>query len=159
MVFTYARRPIYYAAFFAVPRTHSEQQRPGLTFVWTPRKGVLLQSQTGGIETAWGTSTGGPSPVEATGLKPEYLDGGAAIRYPIPGGGQKTVVFAADRIRVAVEHPGEIIERLPVFDPAAMVSANQKTVRQQETSPVPGKTFSVVELSAQGKLEYEILPV
>ena len=159
LVFTYVRRPNYYAAFFAVPKPRSTQQRPGLTFVWTPRKGVLLQSQTDGTDTAWGTSTGRAAPVEATGLKAEYLDGGAAVRYPLAGGGQKNVVFAEDRIRITVERPGEIIERVPVFDPACVASTAPKEVRRQADSPVPGKTFSVVELRANGKLEYEIRPV
>jgi hypothetical protein len=159
MVFTYVRRPGYYAAFASTTKPASEQERFGLTMVWTPSKGVLLQSQTSGAETAWGTSTGGSLPVEAAGFQAEYLDGGAAVRYPLPGGGQKSVVFAPDRIRVTVERPGEIIERIPVFDPACVASTAQTAVHEQASSPVPGKTFSVVELRAQGKLEYEIRPV
>ena len=58
IVFTYVRRPGYYAAFASAPKVISEQQRLGLTFVWTPKNGVLLQSQTNGGETAWGTSAG-----------------------------------------------------------------------------------------------------
>jgi hypothetical protein len=158
LVFTYVRRPNYYAAFFSVAKPRSTQQRPGLTLVWTPRYGVLLQSQTDGMDTAWGTATADGKPVEAAGLKAEYLDGGAAIRYPIAGGGQKNVVFAEDRIRVTVERPGEIIERVPVFNPACVVSTAHTAVRKQESSPVPGKKFSVVELRADGKLEYEIRP-
>ena len=158
MVFTYVRRPGYYAAFASTTKAASEQERFGLTLVWTPEKGVLLQSQTSGSETAWGTSIGGAMPVEATGMDAEYLDGGAQVRYPIEGGGKKTVVFAKDRILVTVERPGEIVERLPVFDPACVSSAAQKTVNTQPSSPVPGKTFSVVELRAQGKLEYDIRP-
>jgi len=68
-------------------------------------------------------------------------------------------VFAQDRIRVTVERPGEIIERLPAFDAASVVSAVHTQVRAQESTPVPGKKFSVVELRATGKLEYEIRPV
>jgi hypothetical protein len=48
---------------------------------------------------------------------------------------------------------------VPVFDPACVTSTAKIAVHQQPNSPVPGKTLSVVELSAQGKLEYEILPV
>lgn len=158
MVFTYVRRPGYYAAFASTTKVASEQERFGLTLVWTPEKGVLLQSQTSGRETAWGTSTGGPAPVEATGMDAEYLDGGAEIHYPIQGGGKKTLVFAKDRILVTVERPGDIVERIPVFDPACVKSTAQTTVNAQSNSPVPGKTFSIVELKAQGKLEYEIRP-
>jgi hypothetical protein len=162
IVFTYIRRPGYYAAFASAPEPISEQQRLGLTFVWTPSKGVLLQSQTAGRETAWGTaadaSDSGSLPIEARGLNADYSDGGAAVRYPLPGGGQKSLEFAQDRIRVTVERSGDIVERVPVFDPACVASSAQKTVKAQADSPVPGKTFSVVELKAQDKLEYEIRP-
>lgn len=159
MAFTYVRRPSYYAAFSSSTTLASDQERLGLTFIWTPDKGVLLQSQTSGSETAWGTSAGGTRPAEAAGIDAEYLDGGATVRYPIEGGGRKSVVFAEDRIRVTVERPGDIVERVPVFDPACVTSKAKIAVHQQPSSPVPGKTFSVVELSAKDKLEYEIRPV
>ena len=179
IVFTYVRRPSYYAAFASAPKVISEQQRLGLTFVWTPEKGVLLQSQTNGSETAWGTSAGGALPVEATGLEAEYSNGNTVVRYPLPGGGQKTVTFADDRILVAVEREGEIVERVPVFDPAGVVStaqmkagpapargfgqstapcANPEAGCANSEGPVPGKKLSVVELRATGKLQYEIRP-
>jgi hypothetical protein len=158
MVFTYVRRPGYYAAFASTTKPASDQERFGLTFVWTPEKGVLLQSQTAGTDTAWGTFTGGTLPEEAAGMDAEYLDGGATVHYPIQGG-RKTVVFEEDCIRVTVERPGEIVERLPVFDPGCVTSTAKIAVHQQPSSPVPGKTFTVVELSSPGKLVYEIRPV
>ncbi len=179
IVFTYIRRPGYYAAFASAPIVISEQQRLGLTFVWTPKKGVLLQSQTSGRETAWGTSTGDALPVEATGLDAEYSSDNTVVRYPLPGGGEKTVTFADDCIRVKVEREGEIVERVPVFDPACVVSsaqikfgpaparrsgqapvpcANPDAGCALAEGPVPGKTLSVVEVRATEKLEYEIRP-
>ena len=159
MVFTYVRRPGYYAAFASTTKLASDQERFGLTFVWTPEKGVLLQSQTSGTDTAWGIFTGGTTPEEAAGVDAEYMDGGATVHYPLESGGHKTVVFAEDRIRVTVERPGEIVERVPVFDSGCVTSTAKIAVHQQTSSPVPGKTFSVVELSTQDKLEYEIRPV
>ncbi|MDR3792238.1 MAG: hypothetical protein P4L03_02550 [Terracidiphilus sp.] len=158
IAFTYIRRPGYYAAFAAAPKPISEQQRLGLTFVWTPSFGVLLQSQTSGKETAWGTSDGAPLPFEAAGLAAEYLDGNAQIHYPLAGGGLKRIVFAEDRIRISIERPGAIVERVPVFDPGCVVSQAAASIHAQPSSPVPGKNFSVVELKAEGKLEYEIRP-
>jgi len=158
IAFTYIRRPGYYAAFAAAPKPISEQQRLGLTFVWTPSFGVLLQSQTNGRETAWGTSDGAPLPFEAAGLAAEYLDGNTQIRYPLAGGGLKRIVFAEDRIRISIERPGAIVERVPVFNPGCVVSQAATSVHAQPSSPVPGKNFSVVELKAEGKLEYEIRP-
>ena len=159
IVFTYVRRPGYYAAFASAQQPLAEQQRLGLTFVWTPSKGVLLQSQTSGAETAWGTSAGAATPIEAGGLDATYSDGNTAVSYPLPGGGNKKVVFADDRIRVTVEQRGDIVERVPVFDPTCVASSATMTPVPQSDSPVQGKTFTVVELRASGKLEYEIRPV
>jgi hypothetical protein len=159
IVFTYVRRPSYYAAFAAAPRPLSEQQRLGLTWVWTPARGVLLQSETSGAETAWGTSAGVPLPIEADGLEAEYGDDKTTVRYPLAGGGEKRIAFAEDRIRVWVERSGELVEHLPVFDPKLIGTSAQISTLPQSSSPVPGKDFTVVELRASGKLEYEIRPV
>jgi hypothetical protein len=159
IVFTYVRRPGYYAAFASAPQPVSEQQRLGLTFVWTPDKGVLLQSQTSGAETAWGTSAGGATPIEAGGLDAAYSDGNTAVSYALAGGGEKKIVFADDRIHVTIERPGEIVERVPVFNPRCVISSAKNTAVPQIDSPVPGKDFTVVELRGSGKLEYEIRPV
>ncbi|HZP04442.1 MAG TPA: hypothetical protein VFB43_06040 [Terracidiphilus sp.] len=162
IVFTYVRRPSYYAAFAAAPNPIAPQQRLGLTFVWTPQKGVLLQSQTDGKETAWGTvrgETGSDSlPVEAGGVDAQYSNGNTAVRYPLAGGGQKTVTFADDCIRISIERRGNIVEHVPVFDPRCVVSSAQSAAIPQPSSPVPGKNFSVIELRGAAKLEYEIRP-
>ena len=158
IAFTYVRRPGYYAAFASAPKAITEQERLGLTLVWSPTRGVLMQSQTSGSDTAWGTSAGGASPVEATGLEAEYSDGGAAVRYPLAGGGEKSVMFGPESIRVAVKREGEIVERVPVFDPKCVVSSAPTVVTAQPGSPVPGKSFFVVELKGTGRLEYEIRP-
>jgi hypothetical protein len=178
IVFTYIRRPRYYAAFASAPKTITKQQRLGLTFVWTSLNGAELQSQTNGTETAWGTSAGADVPVEGTGFDAEYSEDNTVIRYPLPGGGHKQVTFADDRIRITVERGGEIVERIPVFDagkvfsPAAyaMHPAPVRTAGPQvpcadpeagcaaPEGPVPGKTLSIVELRATDKLEYEIRP-
>lgn len=158
ITFTYVRRPGYYAAFAAAPDPITAQERLGLTFVWTPSKGVVLQSQTGGDETAWGTSVGADLPVEASGLDASYSDGAEVVRYPLPGGGEKRVEFAQDRIRITVERSGEIVEHLPVFDLRSVTTSAKSTTKSQTESPVPGKSFSVVELRATNQLSYEIRP-
>jgi hypothetical protein len=158
IVFTYVRRPTYYAAFASAPKVITKQQRLGLTLVWTPQSGVLLQSQTAGAETAWGISKDSATPMEAAGVAAEYSDGNATARYPLDGGGTKTVMFAPDRIRVTIEQAGDFVERVPVFDPERVTSAAQRTVKDQPNTPVPGMRFSVVELKGSGKLDYEIRP-
>lgn len=158
IVFTYVRRPTYYAAFASAPKVITKQQRLGLTLVWTPESGVLLQSQTAGAETAWGVSKDSATPVEAAGVAAEYSDGNTTARYPLDGGGTKTVMFAPDRIRVTIEQRGDFVERVPVFDPERVVSTAERLVKDQANTPVTGKRFSVVELKGNGKLEYEIRP-
>ncbi len=81
IVFTYVRRPRYYAAFASAPKTITKQQRLGLTFVWTPLNGALLQSQTNGTETAWGTFLGADVPVEGTGFDAVYSADNTQVRY------------------------------------------------------------------------------
>jgi hypothetical protein len=150
----------------------------GLTFVWTPNGGALLQSQTSGTETAWGTTISGDLPAEAAGLDAEYSQDNTVVRYPLPGGGHKTVTFAPDRIMVSVERDGDIVERVPVFDTASVISdagyatrpapvrsaaasagcANSEAACDATAGPVPTQTLSIVELTATGKLEYEIRP-
>jgi hypothetical protein len=179
IVFTYIRRPAYYAAFASAPKVITKQQRLGLTFVWTPNNGALLQSQTDGADSAWGTVIGGDAPVEATGVDAESSEGNTVMRYALPGGGHKQVTFAPDRILVTVEREGEIVERVPVFDTAGVISNAQYATRpapvsstmtcanpengcpsslSEASGPVPGKILSIVELTATGKLEYEIQP-
>jgi len=179
IVFTYVRRPRYYAAFAAAPKVITEQQRLGLTFAWTPANGVLLQSQTHSSETAWGTVIDGNLPVEAAGMDAEYDKHFSVVTYPLPGGGHKQVIFATDRIQVTVEREGEILERVPAFDSAAVYSTAEYAARPapveitgprpagctdpevpcaEAVGPVPGKTLFIVELRATGKLVYEIRP-
>ena len=178
ITFTYIRRPGYYAAFASAPKTITKQQRLGLTFVWTPNNGVLMQSQTNGTESAWGTFIGSDLPAEATGFDAWYTEENTVAHYPLPGGGHKIVTFAPDRIMVSVEHEGDILERIPVFDAAGVMSnaeyamhpapveiegasagcANPEAACDAAPGPVPGKILSIVELKATGKLDYEIRP-
>jgi len=177
IVFTYVRRPSYYAAFAAAPKVITKQQRLGLTLMWTPAFGALLQSQTASAESAWGTFLGEELPVEALGFDAEYgLDtqDNTGVRYALPGGGSKRITFALDRILVSVEREGQILERIPVFDAAIVLSNAEYSMRpapvsstacgpeaacQASPGPVPGKSLSLVELKATGRLEYEIRPV
>ena len=142
IVFTYVRRPALLRGLRLGAQDHHKAAAPGLTFVWTPLNGALLQSQTNGTETAWGTSVGDDVPVEGTGFDAEYSEDNTVVRYPLPGGGHKQVTFADDRIRVTVERDGEIVERIPVFDAGTVFSTAEYAmhpapVRQWPSPPVP----------------------
>lgn len=157
ITFTYVRRPTYYAAFASAPRAITPQERLGLTLVWSPKTGVLQQSQSKSTTTAWGTAAGDAS-CEAAGMEATYSEENATVSYTLPGGGTKTVHFGEDGIRITVQRAGEIVERVPVFDAACVSSSAVRTAVPQAKSPVPGKSFCVVELRASGTLEYEIRP-
>jgi len=176
--FTYVRRPGYYAAFAAARNPLTPQQRLGLTLVWTPNNGVLMQSQTAGKDSAWGTFLGSDLPAEAAGFDSWYTEQNTMVHYPLPGGGHKIVTLAPDRITVSIERDGEILERIPVFDTAAVISSadyatrpapvpapsssptcpNPEAACADSLGPVPGKFLSIVELKATGNLEYQIQP-
>ncbi|MGH9161414.1 MAG: hypothetical protein ACRD2X_15725, partial [Vicinamibacteraceae bacterium] len=66
LVFTYVRRPSYYAAFNSGERL-TEQQRYGLGLVWAPGPGSVLQSQSGSAVAAWGTKGAGREQVYEAG--------------------------------------------------------------------------------------------
>ena len=211
IVFTFARRPAYYAAFTS-GKIITTQQRYGLGLLWTPQLGTVLQSQTGmdtaghsrrvasEIDTdtaAWGTQPAGANEVsEATGVKAafslkqspvpepapgihELADGEVATAYPLAGGGDKTVTFGEDSVRVAVRRTGELAEILPFLVPADgrlvpasgavtletprghfRVSFDARTTATipPPGAPVLGKHVVVVTLHAHDELSYTLEP-
>jgi len=131
LVFTFVRRPAYYAVFNAGP-VLGKQPRHGLGLLWHPRAGGLLQSQTGTDDAAWGTTPdGASSPYEAEPLTAGYSvsgvrvepssgnrdlpDGVLSISYALGGAGSKTVAFADEAVEVSVDHPGGFLETLPLL--------------------------------------------
>ena len=58
VVFTYIRRPSWYAAFNSGKQI-TRQQRLGLGLLWSPKSGVLLQSQTNSGDAEWVTRPAG----------------------------------------------------------------------------------------------------
>ena len=131
IVFSFVRRPAYYAA-FTTGETTTAQQRYGLGLLWIPGTGSVLQSQTAGLGTAWGTRVADTNVVyEATTFAGTFrvrdsvvapavgnrdLPGGDyRIDYPLGARGMKTVVFGERGLHVAVEHPGNFVEQLPLL--------------------------------------------
>jgi len=125
VVFTFARRPGYYAAFNAGEKIH-EQQRYGLGLVWTPALGAVLQSQTASDVAAWGTRAAGTKsvyesgPIAAPATEPgarELPAGDFVARYALGKRGEKTVSFREAAIEVVVAHAGEFVETIPLLVP------------------------------------------
>lgn len=129
-VYTYVRRPDYYAAFNSGDRLMT-QQRKGLGLLWHPQAGALLQSQLNSTSHAWGTRTVGGSLFEAGNLTATYTvdgttittdpgtrdlaDGTLQVNYTLGGKGSKQVQFEEDGIAVSVLHQGAFIEQFPLL--------------------------------------------
>ena len=129
VVFTYVRRPTYYAAFNGGVIL-SDQQRYGLGLVWHPAMGAVLQSQTGTDDGAWGTVASGKL-YEASGLTPAFAmdgqvvdaqvgvrdlpDGVLTVTYPLGEQGEKIVTFLDAGIEVSVQHSGPFEEWIPLL--------------------------------------------
>ena len=160
-VFTYVRRPAYYAAFNAGGKA-TNQQRMGLGLLWDPSGGTLLQSQSGSDGAAWGTrAEEADAPYEADGLPLDAVtfeaNGDAITAEPgtrdLPGddepftvryslgdeenAGAKTVAFEESRIGVTVEHGGAFTEQIPLFTCAnTAVSLEDGAVRVERNGAV-----------------------
>jgi hypothetical protein len=117
-VFTYVRRPSYYAAFNSGEKI-TEQQRLGLGIIWGPKFGTLMQSQTNSADFAWGTRADGAEQVyEAHGVDATFHDDLTRVTYPLGTAGTKTITFGDDRIEVRIEHKGKFSEQLPMLVPS-----------------------------------------
>jgi hypothetical protein len=131
LVFTFVRRPAYYAIFNSGPHLTS-QQRFGLGLVWNPQFGSMLQSQTGSDDGAWGTFIGDrQAAYEADSLDADFsIDGRMVNPFPgkldLPAGvltvkyrftdqGDKTITFRDREMIVEVHHSGPLRENIPLL--------------------------------------------
>jgi hypothetical protein len=129
VVYTFVRRPDYYATFTQGERC-SERQRYGLGLLWNPALGAVLQSQAGSNSAAWGTRGAGmTSTYEGESLDfakgSEKAGADAGIRrfaalplsrsYKLGGRDHKTVTFGPAEIAVSVVHRKPFTEVLPLL--------------------------------------------
>ena len=156
VVFTFVRRPGYYAIFNSGPHLTS-QQRYGLGLIWQPEIGSLLQSQTGTNDGAWGTVLGDRQSVyEADTLDADFsVDGKSVsllpvnrdltpgvltVKYRFSDQGEKTITFGDRELLVEVHHSGRLQENIPL-----LVGPDDKlTVKEGEVVLTrAGKVFSI----------------
>ena len=176
-VFTYVRRPGYYAAFNS-GELFREQQRYGLGLMWSEKRGAVLQSQTGSDTAAWGTKpAGGARVYEAASVLARFTINGSVVdlrggvrelptgalvaRYALGQAGEKTIEFGPDAIRVTVKHPGQFTEFVPLLRPAGdalIIEAGEAVSRGRHDagSIEDGRQILVVELKAAGSLTYRL---
>jgi len=131
LVFTFVRRPGYYAIFNSGPHLTS-QQRYGLGLVWNPEIGSLLQSQTGTDDGSWGTFIGDrQAAFEADSLDADFSIGGRmltpssgnrdlppgilSVKYRFSDQGDKTITFRDKELMVEVHHSGQLKENIPLL--------------------------------------------
>lgn len=131
--FTFVRRPSYYAC-FAGGKTATKQQTYGLTLLWNPVLGAVLQSQSRSAETAWGVRQAGEEePVESERIAVRYTvngksvkvsenpvdlpNGELSVRYAVGGGGEKTVTFGESNVTVSIRSSKAFVEQIPLLVP------------------------------------------
>lgn len=149
LVFTYVRRPAYYAA-FASGQPVSARQRFGLTLLWTGER--LIRSDPT-PDQGWGTFAAGQHrSYEAEAVDASYSSGKPTpgvrdldaevltVEYALGDLGRKRIVFKSDAIEVTVEHRGAFLEVIP---PAMADRVWQN-----------GKPVDGLPLSGNGRLEY-----
>ncbi len=170
-VFTYVRRPSYYAAFNA-GRRGTSQQRMGLGLVWHPDVGSLIQSQSGRSLEAWGTRAQGANQVYEAGdirpdairftladasLNPEYGVGDLpddradfVVSYSLGDDqGDKVVAFIDQAIKVTANHSGPFQEQVPLL----VRQEDEITLDDDKVHLERGGVTMVVEFSGAEKLE------
>ncbi len=129
VTFSYVRRPSYYAAFTSGD-VITAQQRYGLGLFWTAAAGSVIQSQTAGTGTAWGTrrpdttlvyeaksfaaatSAGAQAVTLAAGNR-DLPAGDVRFDYALGVSGRKTVTFDDRGMHVTVNHTGAFAEQVP----------------------------------------------
>ena len=170
-VYTYVRRPLYYAAFNSGKHL-TDQQRLGLGLLWSPTAGALLQSQTdskleppGDLNVTFAVSeeTSIPSP----GFR-DLPDGILTIRTP-----EKTMRFLEDSIEVNARHSGPVSEIIPLLaadrsdiqvtpngtrqQGLAVIYSPQVTASLEQTSMRVGKKRVIIlRLEAPNELHYSL---
>lgn len=153
-VFTYARRPSYYAVFNAGKNEWQDPQRFGLGLMWNDELGAVLQSQSRwSSQGVWGTRRG-DGVYEADGVLPEYYlegeqfvptpgtnedlaEGLLRITYDLRTSGRKEVRFRllgnnpAEDVYVRVTHSGTFDEDIPLvyYEDTDELELTQELVR------------------------------
>jgi hypothetical protein len=162
-VFTFIRRPSYYAAFNSGPQI-TDQQRLGLGLIWSPKAGAVLQSQTSSDDHAWGTRDDGAEQVyEAGDVTAKFSDDLTTVNYSLGEAGRKSITFREEAIVVRVDHSGKFAEQIPLLarpdQPSALevqAPAGTEQSNSQERMVFGKTSLRTLTLSASDSLTYTI---
>ncbi|MFT5367156.1 MAG: hypothetical protein ACI8V2_002114 [Candidatus Latescibacterota bacterium] len=151
VVFTYIRRPTYYAA-FTTGHILSPQQRYGLGLLFHPQIGTVLQSQTNTTDAAWGTlfndtlyetnNLQAQFQINNTPITPQtgahdLSNRDLEITYPLGENGHKTARFTNTTIEVTVQHTGTFTEIIPLLKKSSdtlQTNTNQLTLKRDNVT-------------------------
>ena len=128
--FTFIRRPGYYLIFNAGTKS-SNQQCFGMGLFWTPKDGVLLQSQRDPSPICGTRPEGSQKVVECDAFQPTFFSGNKEVQpkagiqewgdapfrvqYGLKPEGKKVLECSDDAIRITVDCPGRFTECFPFF--------------------------------------------
>src|ERR1039458_6938295 len=180
-VYTYIRRPGYYAAFNSGEHFRSAQQRHfGLGLLWSEAAGAVLQSQESAAA-GWGTAAEGAAqgyevgdlnavftvadkPVQPKPGSADLPQGDFTITYALGGKGEKSLAFTNDAIVVKVRHPGEFTECIPLLQRGAEAApgfsvtfdAPAGSSKVATTTEIGRRTLIVMRLKAKDTLTYRL---
>ncbi|MET9229177.1 hypothetical protein [Lentzea sp. NPDC003310] len=113
--FLFVRRPRWYVGGYFGARRATSLARTGLTFLWHPAAGTLVQSQNNNDHACWGTVFPGQV-VDSDGAQQAEFLGGEPyrLRYRTPSGSVVTEVTVGERITRSVRATSAATEQIPL---------------------------------------------
>ncbi|NKE62378.1 hypothetical protein FXN61_38850 [Lentzea sp. PSKA42] len=113
--FLFVRRPRFYLGGYFGARRATSLARTGLTFLWHPVAGTLVQSINNNNHACWATVSPGQVPDSNGPQRAEFLGGEPyRFRYRTPSGSVVTEVTVGDRITRSVRAGSAAIEQIPL---------------------------------------------
>lgn len=113
--FLFVRRPRWYVGGYFGARRATSLARTGLTFLWHPVAGTLVQSMNNNNHACWATVFPGQVPDSNGPQQAEFLGGEPyRFRYRTPSGSVVTEVTVGDRIVRSVRAQSAATEQIPL---------------------------------------------
>lgn len=171
--FLFVRRPQWYVGGYFGTRRATSLARTGLTFLWHPVAGTLVQSMNNNNHACWATVFPGQVP-DSNGPQQAEFSGGEPyrFRYRTPSGSVVTEVSVGDRLVRSVRATSAATEQIPLvvrdsdtvaLDPRGLTLTRGRTVvrfdwgrqldprlRTASTITYPGRTLRILTVAHDG---------